>query len=261
MPSSSPSQSLSTQELLRRVPIFQELSARARRRLADLAVQRDYPAGTVLMEEGAVGLGLDLLVAGSVEVHRGDGAARHLLGTLGVGDILGEMALIDEQPRTASATTLGATECLLIARESFQEAMADEPEIAAALLPVVVERLRDLELRSAARPLAPGASHPAPETTVRADDRTTDGTTGEAGAPPRTPWLLRAARWQLAAGVTALEGLGEATDRAGAFARTFAEESRLDEADDTTTWLRRAPRGLALAMRAMLEPGDRRRRG
>lgn len=240
-------------DLLLRVPIFESLGHRARGRLAQMAVLREYPAHTELMREGSVGLGLYVVVAGSVEVFRGAGQQRQVLGTLGAGDILGEMALVDEQPRAASATTLGPTECLLIPRESFQEAMEHEPEIAAALLPIVVGRLRSLQQRMMESHFS---KSPLEAADSRASADTPDAATAAAEAEGGSRWL-GLLRFQVAAGLTALDGLGSLTGVASSFLRTFSRESGLDEADDLETWRRRAPSAAGLGLRDVFERVER----
>jgi CRP-like cAMP-binding protein len=57
-------------ELLAHIPLFCELSRRELRNLADAGIQRDYPAGTVIVEQGETGVGLYVLIKGRAQVHR-----------------------------------------------------------------------------------------------------------------------------------------------------------------------------------------------
>src|SRR5262252_6973533 len=90
-------------ELLAHIPLFCELSRRELRNLADAGIQRDYPAGTTIVEQGETGVGLYVLIKGraQVEQHLPDGTDRQL-SLLGGGDMFGEMALLDSSPRSAS---------------------------------------------------------------------------------------------------------------------------------------------------------------
>jgi CRP-like cAMP-binding protein len=76
-----------------------------------------------------------------------DAGAEHLLGEMGPGDAFGEMALIDEGPRSANVTTVEPTECLLLTRWDFGGEMSRDPAIARALLPVLCARIRGLQER------------------------------------------------------------------------------------------------------------------
>lgn len=244
-------------DLLLRVPIFESLGHRARGRLAQMAVIREYPAHTELMREGSVGLGLYVVVAGSVEVFRGSGQQRQVLGTLGSGDILGEMALVDEQPRAASAVTLADTECLLIPRESFQQAMEHEPEIAAALLPIVVGRLRSLQQRLVESHFTRSPLEAADSHTTAPSTRGNAASSEEPSDGRRGSRLLSLLRFQIAAGITALDGLGSLTGVASSVLRTFVHESGLDESEDLESWRRRAPSAAGLGLRDAYERVER----
>ena len=67
-----------------------------------------------------------------------------MLAVVGSGALLGEMALIDDQPRSASAVALEPTECLLITRDSFHTLVRKDPEIAWCIVPTLAERMREL---------------------------------------------------------------------------------------------------------------------
>jgi CRP-like cAMP-binding protein len=144
-------------EFLSRVPVFSRLGARSLRKLVRLCIERTYDAGSSIITEGSTGLGLFVITSGSVEVFKRDGSDRVVLARLDRGAVLGELALIDAQPRSASAVALTDTTCLLIARSGFQDLVRREPDIAWCFVPVLAARMRDLQAQvMAARDHAPG---------------------------------------------------------------------------------------------------------
>ena len=111
------------------------------------------------------------ILNGRVEISiAGDGKSV-ILAQLGEGDIFGEMAMVDERPRSASAQALEVTECEVLTAENFNEAVLQRPEILIPYLASFFERLRtandrlrmEMRLRAQAeqRASAPAASNPA----------------------------------------------------------------------------------------------------
>jgi CRP/FNR family cyclic AMP-dependent transcriptional regulator len=133
------------EDFLARAPLFARLGRRSLRKLAGLCVPRDFDTGAVLISEGDTGLGLFVVVSGRVEVTKGEGASKVRFAVMERGDLLGEMALIDDQPRSASAVALEPSRCLLITRNSFLSLAEKDPEIAWCLLPTLAYRIRDLQ--------------------------------------------------------------------------------------------------------------------
>jgi CRP-like cAMP-binding protein len=95
--------------------------------------------GDEIFSEGEVGDALYLVIEGKVRVHKVD----RLIAELGERECFGEMALLDAAPRSASVTSIASTTLLKIAREDFQEIMAEKPEIAQGVIKVLTRRLRD----------------------------------------------------------------------------------------------------------------------
>jgi CRP/FNR family transcriptional regulator, cyclic AMP receptor protein len=133
-------------ELLAHIPLFCELSRRELRNLADAGIQRDYPAGTVMVEQGETGVGLYVLIKGraQVEQHLPDGADRQL-ALLGRGDMFGEMALLDSSPRSASVVAKEDTSALVLPIFDFRALLHNEADIAIKLLAVLARRVRTAE--------------------------------------------------------------------------------------------------------------------
>ena len=130
-------------DAIRRVPLFARLGGSQLDEVARLADEVDVPAGRVLMREGAVGDEFFVILEGQVQVDRGGTLAR----TLGPGDFLGEISLIDHGPRSATATCGTACHLLVLAHREFNTLLADFPDIERQILIALAERVRMLDPR------------------------------------------------------------------------------------------------------------------
>jgi CRP/FNR family cyclic AMP-dependent transcriptional regulator len=138
-------------ELMSHVPLFCELSRRQLRRLAGAALQRTYPAGTIIVRPGEPGVGLYVLISGgaSVQQESTDGNPRQL-ALLGAGDFFGEMALLDISPRSASVTAEEDTRALVVPIFDFRTLLHDDVDIAVKLLAVLSRRVRTVQTTASA---------------------------------------------------------------------------------------------------------------
>jgi predicted component of type VI protein secretion system len=130
-----------------------------------------FQPGQMIFREGDTTQEAYRILKGRVEISiAGDGKSV-ILAQLGEGDIFGEMAMVDERPRSASAQALEVTECEVLTAENFNEAVLQRPEILIPYLASFFERLRtandrlrmEMRLRAQAeqRASAPAASNPA----------------------------------------------------------------------------------------------------
>ena len=128
-------------DLLERVPLFAGVSAAGIEELGAIADEFDVRAGTVLTREGYREGFFFVIVSGSVRIEQGG----RTVNVLGPGDYLGEIALLDGGPRTATAIT--ETECRLLSLtyQMFHELLDASPEIRTAILESVGQRLRALD--------------------------------------------------------------------------------------------------------------------
>lgn len=108
-------------------------------------VEQQYKPGDIIFKEGDVGDAMYLIRSGQVIVFKGDPGSPIVLGYRGAGEIIGEMALLDDRPRSA---TVVATEplCLLkISQEDFQTWLGDNPSLRVNLMKVLSARLREAD--------------------------------------------------------------------------------------------------------------------
>jgi len=123
------------------VPLFAGLSRRHLRRIAALARARRFPEGTKIVRAGDPGTAFYVLLDGSARVLPTGGRVRRLR----VGDAFGEMALLDDAPRSADVVADGEVLAMTIGRRAFEKLLRSEPQITHALLRTLAARLRAAE--------------------------------------------------------------------------------------------------------------------
>ena len=123
-------------ELVRRIPLFSECSKRELEQIARIANEQDFPAGTSFIKEGEPGLECFVLIEGEVEVTRN---GRHV-DIRGGSELFGEMALLADEPRTATVTTRTPARALVLVPSDFQDLVHEAPSIALKVLKSLAER-------------------------------------------------------------------------------------------------------------------------
>ena len=129
------------------VPLFRGLSKKQLRRISSLMTRVDRPAGQVLTSEGKSGNEFFIVLEGDVEVRQGD----RVIATRGPGDYLGEIALLDDRPRTATVVATTPVSVEVLSRREFMSLLAEAPELSEQIMATVAQRLADLEAQAAAR--------------------------------------------------------------------------------------------------------------
>lgn len=129
----------STDELLARVPLFKDLSTKHLRQVRSLATRVDVSPGRVLTREGGTGHEFIVVLEGEVEIRQDD----KVIATCGAGDYVGEIALIDQRPRTATVVATSPAALEVIGQREFAELLAEEPEIADRIRATAAQRLAD----------------------------------------------------------------------------------------------------------------------
>ncbi len=132
-------------DFLKRVTLFEDLDRRSLEAIANAAVEQDYTAGQEIVRQGDTGVGAFIIKKGHVEIVQDRQGHQHKLAELKTGDVFGEMALLDEFPRSATCRAVEPTTCLGIQRWHFRGILESHPQIALALLPVLTKRLRNAE--------------------------------------------------------------------------------------------------------------------
>jgi uncharacterized membrane protein len=129
-------------ELLAQVPLFQGFGPAAQSRIAARLVERRLAPGEYLFHEGEAGAALYVVAEGEVEVLVGRGGREVTLARLGPCSHLGEMALLDDAPRSTSARAATRVALLEVSGEVFMAELLAAPEATRALLSEMARRLR-----------------------------------------------------------------------------------------------------------------------
>jgi CRP/FNR family transcriptional regulator len=139
------------EDVLSQVPLFHDLSKHELQVLSANCRENDYPTGATMLRQGETGIGLFIITSGKVQVTQQapDGSVRDL-GTFDRGRVLGEMSLLDDLPRTATAVALEPAQALVIPVWDFRAVLREHPDIAIKLLAIMSQRLRHKELDQAA---------------------------------------------------------------------------------------------------------------
>jgi CRP/FNR family cyclic AMP-dependent transcriptional regulator len=133
------------EQQLATVPLLAGLEGRVRKRLAGVGKRRTYSKDERIVEEHQIGTALYIVLSGSVRVERGGTK----IGALGAGDFFGELALIEQHPRSASVVAEEETECLLLPAWEFTALLSEHPEIAVPIMNALIDRMHRGEHRGA----------------------------------------------------------------------------------------------------------------
>jgi CRP-like cAMP-binding protein len=131
-------------ELIAAVPLFAGFNRREIEAVGRLMDEVDVKAGRVLMREGASGREFFIVVSGSVRVERNG----RKVNELGPGDFLGEIALIDRGPRTATAVASDACRLLVLDIGGFRTLVSKYPTVQGKIMKALAERLREAQPRA-----------------------------------------------------------------------------------------------------------------
>ena len=142
-PRSPPLPAFDKSALLRRHPIFRALAPAVCERLSAQAKLKDVARGATIFAKGDAGTCLFAVCSGTVQVTTASAAGKSaVFSHLREGEILGEIALLDGQPRTADAVAFTDCKLMIIERRDFIPLLRSDPEIAIKLMEVLCARLR-----------------------------------------------------------------------------------------------------------------------
>ena len=128
-------------QTLTRVPLFSGVKEKDLKKLGKRMQERSFNEGEVITTQGESGLGFFVIEDGNASVSRNDEVVRNL----GPGDFFGEVALIDEGPRSATVVATSNLTCRGMTAWEFKPFVEEHPDVAWALLQTLVGRLREAE--------------------------------------------------------------------------------------------------------------------
>jgi signal transduction histidine kinase len=130
---------------LRQIPLFADLSEEDLERLYRMAETVSIPAGQLVLSEGDPGDSLYVVLEGELEVTKRQGSQDVLLALYDPGQFFGEMALLEQAPRSASVRTVQESRLLVISQAAFQSLLSCGPAAPLRILHTVTSRLRSTE--------------------------------------------------------------------------------------------------------------------
>ena len=128
-------------ELIRQFPIFSKIQPAMQKLLCFSADRLTYAAGQVIFNAGDVGDSAYVIIDGSVEISVPTPSGPIVINEMGKNDLLGEIAIVGEVPRTATAKALTKLETLKISKELFLKIVHENPDAAVELIRILAARL------------------------------------------------------------------------------------------------------------------------
>ena len=128
-------------ELIRQFPIFSKIQPAMQKLLVFSSERLKYDAGQVMFNAGDMGDAAYIVIDGSVEISVPTPGGPIVVNKLGRNDIIGEIAIFGDVPRTATAKALTPVETLKISKELFEKVIRENPDAALELIRVLAARL------------------------------------------------------------------------------------------------------------------------
>jgi CRP-like cAMP-binding protein len=113
--------------------------------MADGALGKEYDDGEIICRQGERGECMYVVQSGRARVLREETSGETAIGELMAGDIFGEMAIFDKQPRSATIRAQGATRVLTLDRRAFLRRVHEDPSLAFEILKKMSQRIRTLD--------------------------------------------------------------------------------------------------------------------
>jgi HEAT repeat protein len=141
---------------LRKVGLFEDLSPADLKHVAEAATEHVFPEGHLIAGEGEPGDDMHIVVDGEIAVSVSDPAGSREVARREPGEYVGEMAILDQEPRMASLIASRETRTLSIDRRRFQRILRERPEASLAVMQVLSQRLREATHESRPSPAEEG---------------------------------------------------------------------------------------------------------
>jgi hypothetical protein len=130
---------------LKRVPLFSELTLEQLSSIDRLMVTRHYVKGETVFRQGDVGSELFVVLEGEIRIHLDSNGREVTLARQGPNSVLGEMAVFDEQPRSAGAEATVDTTVRVLRRDRLLAIVHEHPEVMLEFVKNLSQRLREMD--------------------------------------------------------------------------------------------------------------------
>src|SRR5918911_4873637 len=134
-----------TVDELRRVSLFADLATEDLEQLCQMARTVSVDSGELIFEEGSPGDALYVILDGELEVAKRQDGQDVVLAVRRAGELVGEMSLLEQAPRSASVRTLRESRLLVISQTAFQTLLSCSPSVPLRILHTLIARLRNNE--------------------------------------------------------------------------------------------------------------------
>ena len=128
-------------------PLFNTANSQTLELVLSVAVEHEYPTDRTVLMEDSWGNAVYFIVSGWVKVRRLYGENPVTLAILGRGDFFGEMAILDESPRSTDVVALSAVKLLTVPAQRFIQTLFKDPQLHHRMLQLMVQRLRQTNIR------------------------------------------------------------------------------------------------------------------
>ncbi len=144
---------------LKRISLFEHIPGEDLARIARIAEEIDFEPDETFIVEGDMGDSLYIILEGEILIHNSEGTLNKKIkadenwtskfqngndSSQGADNIVGEMAILDSQPRSASVTAITHVKALKIEREDFYDILSERNEIAIGIIRILTRRLRQM---------------------------------------------------------------------------------------------------------------------
>jgi len=131
--------------MLKNVSLFADLPEDAVNAVSALATTRTYSKNTIIISEGDDSDSLYAVLSGKVKVYLSDDEGKEIIiNILSGGDYFGELALMDDEPRSASVMTLEESKLAVLSKTAFEDCLKKNPQVALPIIKGLSARLRNL---------------------------------------------------------------------------------------------------------------------
>ncbi len=145
------SSNLEVLDSLSAIPLFSAVSKTDLEKISELLIERRYPKNAIILEEGLPGDYMYIVREGRVKVTKlSDDGREKILDMKGAGEFVGDMALLDRAPRSASVKTLSPVIVLALSRGDFMGLLRKSPDLALAVIQELTHRVRTVNDQASA---------------------------------------------------------------------------------------------------------------
>lgn len=131
--------------VLQKIPLLTDLNEHDHEEIIKAISLEYFPAEHLLLKEGEKGSAMFIIKSGQVKIYHGDGEAEKEIALLGPNDFCGEMSLISDEPRNASAKTLTECEIFRLKKEDFKKLLATNQTMASMITKEFLGRVKENE--------------------------------------------------------------------------------------------------------------------